>query len=115
MKSRQHLSPVQGYKRATYPLAGHFGNEYKIASAYMDIILNWPLIKPEDVEALLSFSLFLQGCCNLTQQIIYMKEFDLPSNLRNIVMKLPYKLRGKWKNVTCDLQEERVTWLPCLL
>lgn len=30
----------------------------------------------------------------------------MPSNLRNIVMKLPYKLREKWRSVACDLQEQ---------
>ena len=44
----------------------------------MDKILNWPLKKLEDVEALQSFYLFLRGCCNLTQQIIHMKELDMP-------------------------------------
>lgn len=53
----------------------------------MDKILNWPLIKAEDVKALQLFPLF--GCSNLTQQIKYMKELDMPFNLKNIVMKLP--------------------------
>ena len=84
----------------------HFGNEHKIASAYMENILNWPPIKPEDVPALQYFSLFLQSCSNLTQQIMYMKELDMPSNLKSIVMKLSYKLREKWRSVACDLQEQ---------
>lgn len=51
VKSCQHLP-----KDTKDLLAEHFGNEYKIASAYMDKILNWPLRKPEDAEALQSFS-----------------------------------------------------------
>jgi len=35
-----------------------------------------------------------------------MKELDMPANLRTILMKLPYKLREKWRNVACDILEE---------
>ena len=30
----------------------------------------------------------------------------MPSNLRTIVMKLPYKLREKWRSVACDIHEQ---------
>ncbi len=104
VKSCQHLPPSMGYQRAKSLLVEHFGNEHKIASAYMEKILNWPPIKAEDVQALQSFSLFVRGCSNVTQQIMYMKELDMPSNLKNIVMKPTYKLRQKWRSF--DLQEK---------
>ena len=31
----------------------------------------------------------------------------MPSNFRKINLKLPYKLRERWRTVTCDLQEKR--------
>ena len=31
----------------------------------------------------------------------------MPINLRNIILKLPYKLRERWRTVACDLQEQR--------
>lgn len=104
--SCQHLPPEQGYSTAKYLLEEHFGNENKIASAYIERIVTWAPIKSEDVKGLQSFSLFLQGCSNLTQQVVYMKELDLPSNMRMIVMKLPYKLREKWRVVAYELQEQ---------
>lgn len=63
-------------------------------------------VKIEDIKALQAISLFLQGCSNLTEQMMQMKELDLPSNMRNIIIKLPYKLRGKWRAFACDLQEQ---------
>lgn len=105
--SCQHLPAEQGYHRAKSLLAEHFGNENKIASAYMEKILNWMPVKSEDIKALQAFSLFLRGCSNLTEQVMQMKELDLPSNMRNINMKLPYKLREKWRAFACDLQERR--------
>lgn len=85
VKSCQYLPAVQGYQRAKSLLSEHFGNEYKIASAYMDKVDSWPLVKAEDVKSLQAFSLFLTECSNLTQQI---------------------KLREKWRNAACDLQEQ---------
>lgn len=57
--SRQHLPSELGYNKAKILLAEHFGNEYKIASAYMEKILNWTPVKSENVKALQSFSLLL--------------------------------------------------------
>lgn len=101
--SCQHLPSEQGYHRAKSLLAKHFGNEHKIAAAYMEKILNWTPVKSEDIKGLQSFSLFLSGCANVTEQLMHMKELDLPSNMRSIILKLPYKLREKWTNVACDL------------
>lgn len=105
--SCQHLPVEQGYQRAKELLAEHFGNEHKIAHAYMEKIYNWPPIKSEDIKALQSLSLFLRGCSNLTEHIAYMKELDLPTNMRNIILKLPYKLRERWRTAACELQEKR--------
>ena len=105
--SCQHLPPDQGYQRAKDLLAQHFGDEHKIASAYMEKIFNWTPVKSEDVKGLQSLSLFLRGCSNLMEQMMYMRELDLPSNMQSIILKLPYKLREKLRNIACDLQERR--------
>ena len=107
VQSCQHLPPDQGYQRAKNLLREHFGNEQKISSAYMDKVFSWTPIKGEDVQALQAFALFLRGCCNATENIMYMKELDFPSNMRNIVLKLPYKFRERWRNTACDLRERR--------
>ena len=104
--SCQHMPSEMGYNKAKLLLAEHFGNEHKIASSYMERILNWTPVKGEDVKALQSFSLFLRGCSNLTEQMTQMKELDLPFNMRSIIMKLPYKLRERWRNVAYDLLEK---------
>ncbi|KAJ8372540.1 hypothetical protein AAFF_G00281450 [Aldrovandia affinis] len=41
------------------------------------------------------------------EQILYMDELNVPLARRTIVMKLPYELRGKWRNTACNLQEHR--------
>ena len=41
-----------------------FGNEQRIASAYLDKALSWPMVKAEDAKSLQAYGLFLRGCCN---------------------------------------------------
>lgn len=96
IRSCQHLPPAQGYKRAKDLLKEHFGNEHKIATAYMEKAFTWSVIKPEDVKALQAFSLFLRGCCNAMEHLTYMDEMNVASNMRTILLKLPYKLRDKF-------------------
>lgn len=106
VRSCQHLPSDLGFQKAKSLLIEHYGSEHIISSAYMDKINNWPLIKPEDVTALQSFARFLRGCSNMVHHIQYMRELDMPGNLRTILMKLPYKLREKWRNVACDILEQ---------
>lgn len=34
-----------------------------------------------------------------------MYELDMPANMLTIVKKLPYRLRGRWRTVACEIQE----------
>lgn len=107
VRSCQHLPPAQGYQRAKDLLKEHFGNEHKIATAYMDKAFAWSVIKSEDVEALQAFSLFLRGCCTAMEHLTYMEEMNVASNMKTILLKLPYRLRDKWRSRACQLQEQR--------
>ena len=106
IKSCLHMKPDAGYQRAKQLLKEHFGNNYKIAVAYMNKVSDWTPIKPEDAEALNTFSLFLTACCNAMTEVSYMEELDNVANLKAIVAKLPFKLRERWRNVVCRIQEE---------
>lgn len=73
----------------------------------MEKAFTWSVIKPEDVKALQAFSLFLRGCCNAMEHLTYMDEMNVASNMRTILLKLPCKLRDKWRNKACELQKQR--------
>lgn len=107
VRSCMHMPSQQGYQRAKGLLMEHFGNEHKIATAYMERVLNWPSIKSEDVQELEDFALFLRGCCNAMTEIQYMEELNVPSYMRQVVMKWPYKMREKWRNAASEIQERR--------
>ena len=37
----------------------------------------------------------------------YMEELNVPSHMRQVIMKWPYKLRERWRSTACDIQERR--------
>ena len=51
--------------------------------------------KPEDHKALQAYALYLRVCCNAMEDMEDMDEMDLASSLKNIILKLPYKLRER--------------------
>ena len=104
VRSCQHMNPARGYQKAKALLGEHFGNEYRIACAYIEKLLGWPSIKSEDSKALRDFALFLRTCCNAMEELEYLEELDTISNMKNIVLKLPYKLRERWRAKACELQ-----------
>lgn len=103
VRSCLHMTPEYGYAKAKQLLQEHFGCKYKTASAYIERALSWPIIKTEDVGALQAYSLFLRGFCNMMEELQYMQELDMPSNIRAIVGKLPFKLRERWRTLAFDI------------
>lgn len=107
VRSCQHMIPSQGYLRAKALLKENFGNEVKIAASYMEKALSWKVIRSEDAKALQEYGLFLRSCCNAMQDINYMNELNLTTNMQVILSKLPYKLKDKWRVVAYELKERR--------
>ncbi len=104
------MAPERGYEVAKELTQKHFGNQYKIASAYMEKALAWQTIKSEDVKALQAYSLFLRGCCSSTcrnweEELQCMQELDMPVNIRAIMSKLPFKMREQWRTIAHDIME----------
>lgn len=106
VKSCIHMEPTAGYMKAKSLLKEFFGDDFKIADAYMKEAMDWPTIKPEDGAALHSFALFLTGCSNAMTDISYLEDLDNTVNIKLLVSKLPYKLKETWRKFACDLQEK---------
>ena len=70
VRSCQLMSEQRGYPKAKGLLHEHYGNEYKVASAYIDKALSWSNIKSEDPKALQTFTLFLRSCCNVIEEMM---------------------------------------------
>ena len=105
VRSCQHMDPESGYEVAKGLLQEHFGNQYKIATAYMEKALAWQSIKSEEVKALQAYSLYLRGCCNAMEDLQYLQELDMPVNMRLIVFKLPFRMRDQWRAKAHEIME----------
>ena len=106
VRSCFHMDPSRGYPQAKRLLQENFGDELKVTMAYMDKALKWTNIKTDDGKDLQSYALYLRGCCNTMQDLRIMEELDLPSNMKLIITKLPYKLKEKWRSTACDILEK---------
>jgi hypothetical protein len=78
------MAPVRGYQEARALLKRNYGNEYKIAAAYMDKVLKWPELKPEANVNLHKFSILLVCCGNVMDGNDFMTKFDNPENIHQI-------------------------------
>lgn len=105
VKSCIHMESSAGYTKAKQMLKEFFGDDFKIAEAYIKEALDWPTIKPEDGVSLQSFALFQTGCSNTMTDISYMEDLDNTANIKALANKLPYKLKESWRKSACDLQE----------
>ncbi|KAJ8412783.1 hypothetical protein AAFF_G00117340 [Aldrovandia affinis] len=95
----------QGYAEAKQLLKKHFGNEVKVTNAYLEKALSWTAIKADDGKALQAYALYLRGCYNAMQDLEYLKELDIPSNLRLMTSKL----RDKWRTAAHDTMVQEGT------
>ena len=105
VKSCHHMTAERSYQEARALLKRNYGNEYRIAAAYMEKVLKWPDIKPEDNQNLHRFSILLVCCKNVMDGNEFMTKFDNPENINKIVQKLPFGLRSSWRRYVDEITE----------
>lgn len=112
-----HMNAAAGYAEAKRLLSYHYGDNFKIMSAYIEGALNWEPIRTEDGKALHGYAVYLRSCGNAIKDLPNMSELDLPSNMKQLVLKLPFKLREKWRSTAPRAQgpEPQTTNLPLCL
>ena len=96
MKSCLSMNPEQGYTEARRLLKERYGQEYRIVAAHVRTLTEGPIIKSEDGNALLQFSVQLTSCTNTLKEIGSLGKLDHPENLRRVINRLPFGMRLKW-------------------
>ena len=97
VKACMNMAPDEGYRTARLMLDKRYGNTEKIVSSYINKILDWPIIRNDDVENLDEFSILLRNCKNAICGVRGSVEVDHPKTMREIMKKLPYSLQDKWR------------------
>ena len=96
VRSCRKNNPSAGYKKAIETLEKEYGNEFKIAMAYIEKLENWPVMKAEDSVAMQELSVFLECCSNeMDENMTPFSQLNSPQQLKAIIMKLPYKIRDQ--------------------
>ena len=107
VRSCRYADHEKGYLEAKRLLQENFGNELLIASACVDKISKWNVIKGEDKKLLHAYAVTLRACLNTMQDIKFLDELNTPSQIREVVLKLPYRLREKWRTRAFDFYEHK--------
>ena len=105
VRSCHFMAPNTGFVQAKRLLQKRYGDQCRIASAYVEKALNWPEIKHNDATALHRYSIFLNSCVNVMQGKKYLDKFEHPDNIKRLVLKLPYNLRDRWRRKADDIME----------
>ena len=90
------MAPEIGYIEATRLLDKEYGDPFKVATAYLDKLSGWPMIKHDEGSKLKQLSLFLTKCKYAMQNVSHMTVLNHTPNMKMIIGKLPGYLQNKW-------------------
>ena len=95
MRSCWSMQPDEGYQEARRLLKEGYGQNYKIASAYVTRVRNGPPIKHEDGQALRKFSTVLARCKNALREVGYLNKIENQDSMQRVIERLPPSAEAK--------------------
>ena len=106
MKSCLSMGESEGYAEARRLLKERYGQNYRIAAAHVQRLIDGPPIKNEDGTALQQFSVQLTSCTNTLDKIGYLDKLNNSDNLKKLIDRLPYTMRAKWRETVDRIIEK---------
>ena len=98
MRSCLSMQPEEVYQAARRLFKARYGQNYKIATAYVSRVTNGPPIRHEDGQALQKFSVLLASCKNTLKEIGCLNKVESPDSLQRGNERLPFQLRQRWRD-----------------
>ena len=89
IKGCLQMKGEDSYKEARRLLKKHFGDPYKIASAYIAKLSSWPAVKPNDGTGLQEFSIVLEQGRSAMTGMQYMNDLNTANVMRQLWERLP--------------------------
>ena len=105
VRSCSYMDPRDGFEHAMKLLTEKYGNEYHVAQSFSKKMREWPPLKQEDGAAMEEFATFLLGCQNYMQGLSSLSHLDNVTEIKMLVMKLPFKIRERWRIQADNLSE----------
>ena len=99
MQSCSSMGRNRGYSEARRFLKERYGQNYRIAAAQVQQLIDVPVTKLEDSALLQQFSTRLTSCTNTLKELGYRSKLDNPDSIKKIIGKLPYGMHLKWRDV----------------
>ena len=107
MRSCLSMQPEEVYQEARRLFKARYGQNYKIATAYVSRVTNGPPIRHEDGQALQKFSVLLTSCKNTLKEIGCLNKVENPDSLQRVIERLPFQLRQRWCDVADDITNNK--------
>lgn len=107
MRSCLSMNHTEGYHEARRLLKERYGQDYKIATAYVDRVTTGPQIRAEKAEDLRKFSTLITSCKNALRDIGYLNRINNPDCLKKIVDRLPFDMKRRWRDIADDISESK--------
>ena len=96
------LPPKIGYDIAINRLQERFCTPYYIADSFIESLLNGPVVKPNDVEELVTYAEELVKCQSVLDQLQFQSNLDSTDTLEQVAYRMPKHLYAKWVDVAAD-------------
>lgn len=100
-----HYNPRLGYEKARRLLEEEYGNEFKIANAYIAKLEQWPNIRSNDAKGMSDLSFFLMDCQHYLEGMTTSNQMENPKEIKHVVNKLPIQYRERWRRKTFRIIE----------
>jgi hypothetical protein len=101
-----YMEPSEGYLTARDLLDKEYGDPYKVSMAYVNKLLNWPIVKYEDSSGLKHLSFFLVKCLHAMSSMSHMLVLNHAPNMQAVILKLPAYLQNKWREKVARFRRE---------
>ena len=90
------LDPFIGFGTAMERLQERFGQGHVIARSYIEGVTNGPMIKLNDVAALMKLQTDMVKCQTVLSRLEFTSDLDSTGTLASIVKRLPDSFQLKW-------------------
>lgn len=99
--------PSEGYRLARQVLHDRFGDEIRIALAWMDKVVEGPEIQQNDGIGLRTLADRMNNCLRTLQAVHMSQELDNQLSLLKLVYRLPQYLQIRWRKFAADLHSNQ--------
>ncbi|TNN06574.1 Gag-Pol polyprotein, partial [Schistosoma japonicum] len=100
------MNGTDGFMLAKDILKRKFGQNYMVARAFIDEIIDGPPVKNDDLAASADLSQKMQTCVVTLKQLGYQSDLNASRTLEAIVARLPLNLRFKWAETAVEYMKQ---------